>query len=163
MSWDENTNILDESCWSLTIILLETSSMNPTYQIDILRIPPHSSHALQPLDKCPNGELKKLFSRNYSPNPSDNADERRIKILRAAIPSISTALSHHHCMVGWRKSGLEPYDPSQVLLRSKVQQTVLDDNLLPTSAKRPRDNKYQNRVSAMQNFITLEEIERVEV
>jgi hypothetical protein len=102
--------------------------MQNQYGIDFLRLPPHSSAAMQPLDRCPNGELKKFFAKKYRPNSEDDATERRIRILRAAKPCIDTCLSGVYAEAGWAESGLYPYDPARILAKGEIIYDIEDPN-----------------------------------
>lgn len=130
---------------------IDMERMQSEYGIDFLRLPPHSSAAMQPLDRCPNGELKKLFARNYKPNSGDDATERRIRILRAAKPCIDTCLSAFYAEAGWRESGLFPYDPARILAKGEIIYDLQDPNPVPEQ-KKTRGEKFSNRIVDVGQF-----------
>lgn len=119
--------------------------MSTTYGIDFLRLPAHSSASMQPLDRCPNGELKKLFRKNYIPVSTDDSTSRRNRILLAASISIDTALSAHYSSIGWRDAGLYPFDVERVIMKPEIIFDVPEDNNQPQH-KRSRGERFSNRV-----------------
>jgi hypothetical protein len=94
--------------------------MSARHKIDFLRLPPHSSAAMQSLDRCPNGEFKKFFTKAYKSDPNDDATDRRIRILRATRSCIDTSLSSYYAGKGWEESGLFPLLPLKVLNKLDV-------------------------------------------
>ena len=90
-------------------------------------------------------------------------DEKRVRILRAAIPSIETALSLIYCKRGWKKSGLHPYNPQEILLRSEVQQALPQDATPQNPAKKTRREKFHNHIYSSHVPLAFQELEAVEI
>jgi hypothetical protein len=124
---------------------IDMEKMQTEYGIDFLRLPPHSSAAMQPLDRCPNGELKKFFAKKYQPNSGDDATEKRIRILRAAKPCITTSLSGVYAEAGWMESGLYPFQPARILGKGEIIHDLEVQNPVPEQ-KKTRGEKFSNRV-----------------
>jgi hypothetical protein len=108
--------------WALLITDGHTSRNAVTYKdiwedkkIIVLELPPHSSAILQPLDLSVNIEFKRVYSNVYEHKSEDTAPERRLKMLLAAEEACSIALASHTIKVGFKRTGLWPYDPSKVL------------------------------------------------
>jgi hypothetical protein len=109
------------------------------HQIKFLFIPPHTSHVVQPLDKCPNLMYKKLLGKAYIPHPDDCANIRRNRVLLASIPTLQTALSAAYRDSGWRATGLYPFHPERILDGPLVARTINDDKpILEETPKKKR-------------------------
>ena len=61
--------ILDSHCSHEVLSVLEMAKEN---NIHILALPPHCTHALQPLDRCIFGPVNKAYNNAYSQFTSDN-------------------------------------------------------------------------------------------
>jgi hypothetical protein len=98
-NWVEN-QLVDEiqQRRNKCVIILEI--MQTEYGIDFLRLPPHSS-AMQPLDRCPNGELKKILPRNINLTLEMMPLRKEFAFFRAAKLCITTCLSGVYAEAGW--------------------------------------------------------------
>jgi hypothetical protein len=117
--------------------------MSERHKIDFLRLPPHSSAAMQPLDRCPNGEFKKFFTKAYKSDPNDDATDRRIKS--------KIKLSSYYAGKGWEESGLFPLQPLKVLNKSDVIDDIPND-LPQLETRRTRGEKFTNRILTQGQF-----------
>lgn len=118
---------------------INIQKMRDDHGIHFLFIPPHTSHVIQPLDKCPNYMYKKLLDHAYQPNPADCANIRRNRVLLASIPALQTALSPAYRDSGWRATGIYPFNPERILEGSLVAKDVNDERpILPTEKKRKK-------------------------
>lgn len=115
------------------------------HQVEFIFIPAHTSHLLQPLDRCPNNEFKKLLKKNFVYKSKEDTSEKRIRILDAAIPSYQTALSGHYARAGWREAGLEPLNISKVIFQGSVDINA-PINYAPPEKKRKRGPRFNNQV-----------------
>jgi hypothetical protein len=117
---------------------------------------------MQPLDRCPNGELKKLFAKEFRDIPSQTASESRLTILQRAMSCLDTALSTYYSKKGWKESGLHPFDSEKIIGRSDVVQP-LPENAPEQQRKRTRGEKFNNRILTAGQFPILEPLRVVEV
>ena len=76
------------------------------HKIVFLIIPPCISHIIQPLDRCPNGEYKKMLEKNLVLNLDDTAQMKIEKMREASRIALHSVLSMHFNLAGWRSSGL---------------------------------------------------------
>ena len=95
------------------------------HQIAFYFLPPHTSHLVQPLDRTCNGVFKSFLHKDCHLELTDNTHEKRIKVLRCASNCAMTALSPFYNAKGWKHAGLEPYDPSRILLSGLVKHSSL--------------------------------------
>ena len=89
-------------------------------KIQLLYLPPHASHLLQPLDLAPFSVLKSRY-RNEIQALSALDDAAPIKKERFVVSynkAREEALSDRVIRAGWRASGLCLYNPGLVLLLS---------------------------------------------
>ena len=91
------------------------------HKIVFLIIPPHIFHIIQPLDRCPNGEYKKMREKNLVLNLDDTAQMKRQKMQEASRIALHSALSMHFNLPGWRSSGLYLVNPEKILKSGLVQ------------------------------------------
>ncbi len=110
--------------------------MRDEHGIYFLFIPPHTSHVIQPLDKCPNYMYKKLLQKFYQPQSDDCANIRRNRVLLASIVSLQTALSPAYRDSGWSATGINPFNPDKVLEGPLPKQINDEKPLLPNEKKR---------------------------
>lgn len=141
---------------------IDLDMMANEHQIDFLRLPPHSSASMQPLDLCPNGELKKFFSKNFKLPQNANADIKRSHVLRAAMTSIDSALSAHYANKGWEKSGLYPFNPNMVISGAEIIYDNPDQEMEPKQ-KCSRGERFSNRVVSHEEYPPIIPVEVVEI
>ena len=91
-------------------------------KIQLLYLPPHASHLLQPLDLAPFSVLKSRYrNRIQALSALDNAAPiKKERFVVSYNKAREEALSDRVIRAGWRASGLCPYNPSLVLLSSQV-------------------------------------------
>jgi DDE superfamily endonuclease/Tc5 transposase DNA-binding domain len=99
------------------------------HRITLMRLPPHTSHVLEPLDVGLFGPLKTALSKHQ-----DNlfrlqvARIRKVEWLIAYVKARQTAFRPDNVFGGWRGAGLLPLNPKKVLRQ-------LEPKTPPTSRK----------------------------
>ena len=85
-------------------------------KIILLRLPPHTSHLLQPLDVGLFGPLKKALSATLDPLiRTQVARLHKSEWLQAFVIARQSAFKMENVLGGWRGAGLFPYNPKKVL------------------------------------------------
>ena len=128
---------------------IEVTRMWNDHKIVFFSIPPHTSHIIQPLDRCPNGEYKKMLEKNLVLNLDDVAQMKREKMLEASRIALHSALSMHFNLAGWRSSGLYPVNPEKILKSGLVQKTQPEIIPEEKKAKKSRGAKFNGQVFTM--------------
>jgi hypothetical protein len=123
---------------------IQETRMWVEHKIKFLFIPPHTSHVIQPLDKCPNFMYKKLLGKAYIPHPNDCANIRRNRVRLASIPSLETALSASYRDSGWRGTGLYPFHPERIIDSPLVAPTINDEK--PVLEETPKNKRIKFQV-----------------
>jgi hypothetical protein len=113
------------------------------HTVKFLFIPPHTSHVIQPLDKCPNLMYKKLLSRSYEPHSDDSTNVRRNRVLLASIEALQTSLSPHYRSSGWRATGLFPMNRERILEGEFIPKDINDEKPILTNPKKRKIIKLQ--------------------
>lgn len=86
------------------------------HAIDLLILPPHTSHVLQPLDVSVFAPLKRaLAAETDAVSRLDSGRIQRIEWTRMYIRARARALTSVNILSGWRATGLEPLSPIYVL------------------------------------------------
>jgi hypothetical protein len=86
--------------------------------IELLLLPPHTSHLLQPLDVGVFGPLKKAISARLNRLISTGISRlQKYEWAEAYLEARNTALSSLNVEAGWRGAGLFPLDRTKVLRR----------------------------------------------
>ena len=143
----------DENC----LVLLDNHSsrksidqqyMWDNHRIAFLFLPPHSSHLVQPLDRCPNNEFKRYLQQDLMLVGDETAHERRVAILKQSSIAYQTALSAHYNLKGWKHAGLEPYNPSKILLSGMITNTSITPEEEGRTAKKGRKPKFNNQIAS---------------
>lgn len=124
---------------------IDIKKMREEHGIHFLFIPPHTSHVIQPLDKCPNFMYKKLLNAAYEPHPNDCTNIRRNRVLLASIPALQTALSPAYRNSGWRGTGLYPFDPERILEGQLIGKEVNDETSIVSNARKRKMTRFQER------------------
>jgi hypothetical protein len=83
--------------------------------IDLLCIPPHTSHILQPLDKGVNATFKNEISKFKNYKTRNVEREKRIVFIEALLKSLQSALQYSIIIHSWKVTGLSPFNPFIVL------------------------------------------------
>ncbi|KAH0345035.1 hypothetical protein KCU83_g8029, partial [Aureobasidium melanogenum] len=84
--------------------------------IDLLILPPHTSHLLQPLDVGVFSSLKRaLASETDAAARLSSSRITRVEWVEMYIRARNKAITHSNILSGWRATGLEPLSPVTVL------------------------------------------------
>jgi hypothetical protein len=79
--------------------------------IDVLTIPAHTSHLLQPLDRGINAAFKRKLSEEYEVPDKPGVKAHRKALAFALLPAVQHALQQNTIRAAWRACGIEPFDP----------------------------------------------------
>lgn len=92
------------------------------HKIELLYLPPHTSHILQPLDLASFGSIKGSYRRQIAQLSSidDAAPVKKERFIRCYKEARDQGLSPLIIKAGWRASGLVPFNPLKVLSSSQV-------------------------------------------
>lgn len=92
--------------------------------IQLLFLPPHSSHVLQPLDLGCFSPLKAAYRKGISELASldDAAPIKKQRFLTTYKAARDQALSSRIIRSGWKATGIYPFNPSKGLESSQIQQ-----------------------------------------
>lgn len=133
----ENFDLVNQ--WAM-LVLDNHSSRNTLTDMELydenklilLYLPAHSSALLQPLDLGPNLRLKRVYSKTFHPETTDDYQDRRNRQMQALRRAVSEAVCPNVVMTGWERTGLFPVD-EKVALRSKM--------VMPYSQSLPPEKK----------------------
>jgi hypothetical protein len=89
---------------------LDIDTLRDKHNIHVLLLPPHSSAMLQPLDLTVNGVFKQALTKRFKHLEKEDAQTRRVRMVRAISDSLSIAQARAHITDGWRRAGLLPID-----------------------------------------------------
>ena len=137
--------------------------------IDLMILPPHCSHILQPLDVGVFAPLKRaLASETDAALQLDSGRISRVEWVEMYIRARTKALTASNILAGWRGAGLEPLSPLSVLAKlptrttqaaqiphTPPQQLDLDLSLLDSS---PPDGTELREANALLN-LTIKAVE----
>ena len=142
---------------------IDVQHMWDEHRIAFLRIPAHSSHLVQPLDKCPNNEFKKFLFKNVRFSGNETSSQKRIEVLTKSAISYHTALSTHFNLVGWREAGLEPFNPDHILQSGMVTkiETVPEEEDKPR--KKSKKIKFNSQIAMFGILPSSELVEVAEI
>ena len=102
------------------------------HKILLLRLPPHTSHLLQPLDVGLFGPLKKALSTETASLIQIEVSRiRKCEWLLAFVQARKTAFKSANIHGGWRGAGLFPYNPKKVLRHINISPQL--ENSAPAS------------------------------
>lgn len=90
--------------------------------IDVVTIPAHSSHILQPLDLTVFAAFKNYLRSNLSFKDATTADQKRACVLKATHKALYFSLYPETVQSGFARAGIHPFDPALILLRSDLIQ-----------------------------------------
>jgi len=94
------------------------------YRIALMRLPPHTSHVLQPLDVGLFGPLKTTLSTHQDTLFRLHvARIRKVEWLIAYVKARATAFRPDNIIGGWRKAGLIPLNAQRVLQELDLPKT----------------------------------------
>jgi hypothetical protein len=86
------------------------------HKIDVLSLPPHSSHFLQPLDQSPFHILKRRWKKNLQNFNRRHCGAQMSKV-QFFLPFTKTwreAMTPTNILAGWKKTGLWPIDKARI-------------------------------------------------
>ena len=104
------------------------------HNIQVLRLPPHSSHLLQPLDVGIFGPLKKSLSKELNPLRMEISRVRKVEWLNAYIRAHKEVVTVGNIWSSWQGAGIVPFNPSKVLRHLLPLQPSLPLPLSPSMA-----------------------------
>ena len=83
---------------------------------EVLTIPPHTSHVLQPLDSVHFTQFKRNWEINLRKYNSPHSEQpiNKIEFCNLFCPSWNMAMSVKNIMAGFRKTGIYPHDVNAI-------------------------------------------------
>ena len=93
--------------------------------IEVLTIPPHMSHVLQPLDSIPFAQFKKNWEKNLQRYNIAHSG-RSLNKVDVFSPSWNQAMTMKNIMAGFRNMGIYPYNPLAIPPSSMAPSEVTD-------------------------------------
>ena len=96
--------------------------------IEVLTIPPHTSHVLQPLDSIPFAQFKKNWEKNLRRYNIAHSGRslNKVDFWEVFSPSWNQAMTMKNIMAGFRNTGIYPYDPLAIPPSSMAPSEVTD-------------------------------------
>ena len=101
--------------------------------IEIITIPPHTSHILQALDSVPFGQFKKSWEsylRKYNTNHSGRV-LNKVNFWDVFVPAWNSSITPKHIIAGFKKTGIYPHDPQVIPAESLAPSLVTDRDRQP--------------------------------
>ena len=97
--------------------------------IEVLTIPPHTSHILQPLDSILFVQFKKHWEKNLMHYNSSHSGRalNKVDFWEVFAPAWNTAMSIKNVMAGFRNTGIYPYNPLAIPPTSLAPSEVTDN------------------------------------
>ena len=111
--------------------------------IQLLVLPPHTSHILQPLDVALFGPLKKALTKALS--PFHEARLKRIQKaewLEAYVRARKMSITTLNIAAAWRGAGLVPFDRKKAIRYLPAEQTV-NKPILTTPSGSPNNKRFK--------------------
>jgi len=113
-------------------------------KIHVMRLPPHTSHLLQPLDVGLFGPLKTALGTALDPILRKEVSRlQKCEWLMGYIEARENAFTESNVLGGWRGAGLIPFDPEEVLRHIPPP---------PSSSTLPQNVSSESPVSPTQLF-----------
>ena len=116
----QRTNLKDQQSRALLIVDGHSSCTNPVTGkllldnfVDLIVLPAHSSHLLQPLDLSVN-KFKCQLAKRWNPEKGVGAEEKRNRLFFCVYYSLQVALVADEVQRGWKMTGLRPFNPLAV-------------------------------------------------
>jgi hypothetical protein len=107
---------------ALLIVDGHSSRRNPalwkifdSHRIDLLLLPPHTSHLLQPLDRFVNANFKTTLSRLWKPPTTPAIGLYRAELSRCLPEALHLALAPFTIKESWKATGILPLSPSTII------------------------------------------------
>ena len=103
-------------------VTVEFSLTAKLSRVQLLFLPAHSSHILQPADLAPFSVLKSQYRREIEELATidDAAPVKKERFIRAYAKAREEAFTERVIRAGWRATGIYPYNPELVLSSSQV-------------------------------------------
>ena len=101
--------------------------------IEIITIPPHTSHILQALDSVPFAQFKKSWEsylRKYNTNHSGRV-LNKVNFWDVFVPAWNSSITPKHIITGFKKTGIYPHDPQVIPAESLAPSLVTDRDRQP--------------------------------
>ena len=97
--------------------------------IEVLTIPPHTSHILQPLDSIPFAQFKKHWEKNLMRFNSSHSGRalNKVDFWEVFTPAWNAAMCVKNIMAGFRNTGIYPYNPLAIPPTSLAPSEVTDN------------------------------------
>ena len=97
--------------------------------VEVLTIPPHTSHILQPLDSIPFAQFKKHWEKNLCRYNIDHSGHslNKVDFWDVFTPSWNNAMSCKNIMAGFRNTVIYPYNPKAIPPSSMAPSEVTDN------------------------------------
>lgn len=119
--------------------------------VDVVCIPSHTSHILQPLDCGVNRKFKGAMKSRRSMNGISSVSQRRTAIITSAKWATHSCLFEETIKKSFSTAGLYPFDPSMVLDAGRI---TPDTFAVPPKQTRKRSHiSISNRVLTQPEFI----------
>jgi hypothetical protein len=88
--------------------------------IDILCLPSHVSHIVQPLDKDVNANFKNTIRLYKNYNNIETSKQHRVEFFELLQKAVSTALTYSTIKHSWFTVGLNPFNPYKILCKYPI-------------------------------------------
>lgn len=96
--------------------------------VEIITIPPHTSHVLQALDSVPFAQFKKLWEhylRRYN-TAHHGRSLSKIDFWDVFTPAWNGSMVPKNVLAGFRKTGIYPYNPDEIPVSAMAPSTVTE-------------------------------------
>jgi hypothetical protein len=111
------------------------------FNVDVLCLPAHSTHVVQPIDVAVAAPLKTYFKQEFAerihellavdPTKREKSDTLRYLICTAFIDAYRKATTRSNCAAGFGKSGMAPFNPAVPLSSQFVMEVEIAEPDLP--------------------------------
>ena len=97
-------------------------------KIEIITIPPHTSHLLQALDSVPFAQFKKAWESNLMKYNNTHSDRvlNKVNFWDVFVPSWNSSITPKIIIAGFKKTGIYPHDP-EVIPRESLASSLVTD------------------------------------
>ena len=101
--------------------------------IEILTIPPHTSHLLQPLDSVPFAQFKKYWESNLMKYNNTHSGRvlNKVNFWDVFVPSWNSSITPKNIIAGFKKTGVYPHDPEVIPKESLAPSLITDRDSQP--------------------------------
>ena len=96
--------------------------------VEVLTIPPHTSHLLQPLDSAPFGAFKIAWQSHLHRYNTEHHGRplNKVNFWDVFVPAWTSAMTTKNIMAGFRKTGVSPFNPGAIPLEEMGPSSVTD-------------------------------------